>query len=142
VVWVIRIVTGLIAMVGVVAFVGWLLPVGHEATRSADFRRPPEIVFALISDLDNYSKWWPEGTVRVAVVERVPPSRLVTRIVGETAFGGTWTIEIVPTPEGARMTVTERGEVYNVIFRALSRFVLGHTSTIESFLSAARTQLG
>jgi hypothetical protein len=142
VVWVIRIVTGLIAMVGVVAFVGWLLPVGHEATRSADFRRPPEIVFALISDLDNYSKLWPEGTVRVAVVERVPPSRLVTRIVGETAFGGTWTIEIVPTPEGARMTVTERGEVYNVIFRALSRFVLGHTSTIESFLSAARTQLG
>jgi hypothetical protein len=141
-VWVIRIVIGLIVMVGVVALVGWMLPVKHEATRSADFKRPPEIVFALISDLDNYLKWWPEGTVKVAVVERVPPSRFVTRIVGETAFGGTWTIEIVPTPEGSRMTVTEHGEVYNVIFRALSRFVFGHTSTIESFLAAAKAQLG
>ena len=122
--------------------VGWTLPVKHEATRSAEFNRPPDEVFALISDLDNYPAWWPEGTVKVAVVEKIPPSRFVTRIVEETAFGGTWTIEIAPTPRGSRLTVTEHGEVYNVIFRALSRFVFGHTATMESFLAAAQQRLG
>lgn len=139
--WVIRILIGLIVVFGVIAIVGWTLPVNHEASLSAQFNRPPEVVFALISDLSNYPKWWPEGNVKVEVVERVPPSRFVTRIVGETAFGGTWTIAIVPTPEGSRLTVTERGEVYNLIFRALSRFVFGHTSTMEGFLSAAQNQL-
>ena len=76
-----------------------------------------------------------------AVVESVAPSRFVTKIVDETAFGGTWTIEIAPVANGSRVTVTERGEIYNLIFRTLSRFVFGYTSTIDSFLAAARTKL-
>ena len=34
------------------------------------------------------------------------------------------------------MTITERGEVYNPIFRFVSRFVLGHEKTINTYLSA------
>ena len=70
------------------------------------------------------------------------PRRFVTRIVGETAFGGTWTMEIVPISTGSRLTITERGEIYNPIFRTLARFVFGHTSTMESCLTAARKKLG
>jgi hypothetical protein len=131
----------LLAVVGVVALIGYFLPVHHEATRSAEFRKPPAEVFALVSDLKNYQTWWAEGTVKVAVVESVAPSRFVTKIVDETAFGGTWTIEIAPVANGSRVTVTERGEIYNLIFRTLSRFVFGYTSTIDSFLAAARTKL-
>ena len=39
------------------------------------------------------------------------------------------------------MTITERGEIYNVIFRALSKFVFGYTSTMESCLAAAQKKL-
>jgi hypothetical protein len=141
--WLLRVVAALIALVAILAAVGAFLPVQHVASRSAEFNAPPEQVFALVSDLKNYGAWWPEGTeTRVVVVESVPPSRFVTKIDEPDApFGGTWTMEIVPTPTGSRLTITERGEVYNPIFRALARFVFGHTSTIDSCLAAARQRL-
>ncbi len=140
--WMIRVVISLVAIVGLVALIGYFLPVGHEASRSADFNKPPTTVYALISDLKTYRQWWPENEVKVEVVEAVPPSKFVTRIVGETAFGGTWTMDIVPTANGSRVTITERGEVYNPIFRTLARFVFGHTPTMDSCLTAAQKQLG
>lgn len=139
--WVLWIVVTLVSVVGVVALVGFFLPVAHEASRSADFNKPPDIVYALFSDLPNYKQWWPDNDVNVEVVEAVPPSKIVTRIVGETAFGGTWTIAITPSGTGSRVTITERGEVYNVIFRTLSRFVFGHTATMDSCLKAATAKL-
>jgi hypothetical protein len=139
--WAIGIVVSLVAIVGAVALIGYFLPVEHEASRSAEFNKPPQEVFALISDLPNYKQWWPENETKAAVVESVPPTRLVTKIVDETAFGGTWTTEIAPTPTGSRVTITERGEVYNAIFRTLSRFVFGYTSTMDSCLAAAKRRL-
>ena len=139
--WMLWIVISLIALVGAVALVGYFLPVNHEASRSAEFNKPPETVYALVSDLKNYSTWWPENQTNVEVVEAIAPARFVTRIVGETDFGGTWTMEIVPTSTGSRLTITERGEIYNPIFRALARFVFGYTSTMESCLAAAQRKL-
>ena len=139
--WVIGIAIGLLAVIGAVAAIGFFLPIKHEASRSAEFDKPPQVVFDLISDLPNYKQWWPENETKVVVVESVPPARFVTRIVDETAFGGTWTMEIAPTPSGSRLTITERGEVYNVIFRTLSRFVFGYTGTMESFLAAAQRKV-
>ena len=135
------IVVSLIAVAGAIALVGFFLPVGHEATRSAEFNTPPEAVYALVADPSTYRSWWSGAEVKSEVVERVAPSKVVTRVVGETQFGGTWTIDIVPTPNGSRMTITERGEIYNPVFRALARFVFGHTSTMEACLQAAQARL-
>ena len=140
--WILWIALSLVAVAGVVALIGYFLPVAHEASRSAEFNKPPEAVYALVSDLKNYSTWWPENEVNVEVVESVPPTKFVTRIVGESAFGGTWTMEIAPAPGGARLTITERGEIYNPIFRALARFVFGYTSSMESCLAAAKKHFG
>lgn len=139
--WVLWIAVSLIAVVGVIALIGFFLPVGHEASRSAEFTRPPNVVYALLSDVPNYQLWWPGATVKSEVVEKDPPRKVVTRVVGETQFGGTWTINIEPTATGSRVTITERGEVYNVIFRTLSRFVFGHTATMDSCLAAAQQKL-
>jgi hypothetical protein len=135
------IVVSLVAVIGVVALVGYFLPVAHEASRSAEFNRPADQVFALVADPDLYRAWWDGADVKTEVVERVPPSKIVTRIVNETAFGGTWTMEIVPTPAGSRLTITERGEIYNPVFRTMAKFVFGYTSTMESCLSAAQKKL-
>jgi len=140
-IWAVRMLAVLIALAGVVALVGWMLPIKHEASRSAEFSRPPDMVYDLVSNLDSYPAWWPGNAAKVAVVERSPPSRLVTQIVGETAFGGQWVMEIVATAHGSRLTITERGEIYNPIFRALAKFVFGYTSTMESFLAAAQQRL-
>jgi uncharacterized protein YndB with AHSA1/START domain len=137
----IYVVGSLIAVIGIVALIGYFLPIDHEASRSAEINQPPEPVFALLSDLDNYHSWWPGATVKSEVVDSRPPSRIVTRVVGETQFGGTWTIDIAPAPRGSRVTITERGEIYNVVFRTLSKFVFGYTSTMESCLDAAKKRL-
>ena len=139
--WILRATVFVIALIAAIALTGYFLPVNHEASRSADFNKPPETVHALISDVKNYSQWWPENEVNVEVVENVPPTRFVTRIVGESAFGGTWTMEIMPTPNGSRLTITERGEIYNPIFRTLAKFVFGHAGTMESCLAAAQKRL-
>lgn len=141
--WLLRIVAGLVVLIAAVAAVGYLLPVGHVASRSAELNAPPEQVFTLVSDVKNYGSWWPEGTeTKVAIVESVPPSRFVTKIDEPDApFGGTWTMEIVPVPTGSRLTITERGEIYNPIFRALARFVFGYDSTMQGCLAAAQRRL-
>ena len=131
----------LLAVLGVVSLIGYSLPASHEASRSAEFRQPPEAVFALIADPRSYDKWWDGADVKTEVVERTPPSRLVTKIVDETQFGGTWTFDVVPIPGGSRLTITERGEIYNLVFRALAKYAFGYTGTIEKFLSAAKKKL-
>jgi uncharacterized protein YndB with AHSA1/START domain len=137
----IYIAVSLIAVVGIVALTGNVLPVNHEASRSAEFARPPDVVFALIADPATYRGWWQGAEVKTVVVENVPPSRLVTKIVDETQFGGTWTFEVASTPSGSRLTITERGEIYNPVFRALAKYAIGYTGTMESFLEAAKRKL-
>ena len=139
--WILRTILALVVFVGVIALVGYSLPVGHEASRSADINASAEKVFALIANPNDYKSWWDGADVQSEVVESIAPTKLVTRIVGETQFGGTWTIEITPIPTGSRVTITERGEIYNVVFRALSKFVFGYTSTMESCLQAAQKKL-
>jgi len=139
--WILWAMLSLVAIVGVIAFIGYFLPVAHESSRSAEFNRPPEAVFALIADPNGYSGWWKDADVKTAIVESVPPSKLVTKIVDETQFGGTWTFEIVPTASGSRLTITERGEIYNPIFRALARHVFGYAGTMEACLQAAQKKL-
>lgn len=139
--WLLWTLAVLVGAVGLIGLIGLFLPLTHEASRSADFNTPPEAVWVLIADPNSYSSWWQGADVKTAVVESIHPSRLVTKIVGETQFGGTWTFEIAATRSGSRLTITERGEIYNVVFRALARYVFGYTSTMEDFLAALKLKL-
>ena len=163
--WVYGILGALILLALVITIVGWLLPVKHEASRSAEFARTPSDVYALVSGYANYAQWWPDvsrvevlaegsgkatfrehlsdGPIVMSVIEQSPPSRFVTKIDDPSQpFGGTWTFEAVPVNDArTRLTITERGEIYNPIFRALARFVFGYTSTMDSFLAAAHRAL-
>ena len=162
--WIILTAAVLVALVGSVAVVGWLLPVRHEASRSAHFNRPPEQIYAVVSDVANYASWFegvnriemlesPNGRIRfrehlsdgpivMEVIETRPPSRFVTAIADpDQPFGGTWTFDITPESGGARLTITERGEIYNPIFRFMAKFVFGYTSTMEGFLRSLANKI-
>ena len=71
----------------------------------------------------------------VRIEREEPPSLLVTRVVEGQPFGGTWTYRIAPAPGGSQLTITEDGEVYNVVFRFMSRFVFGHYATMDAYLA-------
>ena len=73
-----------------------------------------------------------------------PPKRMVARIVDQDLpFGGRWEYDIVPDgPDASRVTITERGWVSNPIFRFVSRFVMGHTATLDAYLRALGKHFG
>jgi len=117
--------------VGVVA-IGFALPVKHVASRSVKLRRTPEQVWAVIMNP-------PQDGVRYEVVESEPPRKLVRRIADRNLpYGGTWTYDIVPDGDGCSLTITENGEVYNPVFRFVSRFIMGHTATIDNYLKTVQ----
>lgn len=145
----------LFAVAAVVTTVGFSLPVAHVATRDAVVNAPAAAVFARISDPARYREWrtdlddvellgtdplrWRERRAGDAITyeatERHAPRRFVTRIADpDLPFGGTWTWELQPDPAGTRVTITEHGEVYNPVFRFMSRFVFSHTATMEKVL--------
>ena len=159
--WLVITFGGLVGIVILVTAIGALLPQNHTATASVTLRQPPESVWAVVSELGEYPAWWPavksaerssdelgreiwihrdkrgQG-MPLAVLESHHPARLVLLIAShDLPFGGTWTYQIQPTSAGGSLvTVTEDGEVYNPIFRFMSRFVFGHYTTIEHFLGA------
>ena len=154
-----------VVLVVCVVGIGYALPVAHVAQRSVSLSAPPSTVWATITDVTAYPAWrddvdsvevlapvdgrqsWrekgPNGAITYAMMSVEPPSRLVTRITDrDLPFGGEWEYLIAPEGSGSRLTITERGEVYNPVFRFVSRFVMGHTATIDGYLRAISTRLG
>ena len=147
----------IVLAVAIITIVGFLLPQEHVATRDAVVAAPPDAVFRIVTDVGRYPEWRPDvsrvellgaaplrwrehagGDVLTyeATVDK-PPMVFVARIADtDLQFGGTWTYELKPEGAGTRVTITERGEVYNPIFRFMSRFVLSQTATMEKYLAA------
>jgi Polyketide cyclase / dehydrase and lipid transport len=73
------------------------------------------------------------------------PGRLVREIINEELpFRGRWEYEVAPAPDGpgSVITLTERGEVSNLVFRALNRFLIGQSRTIDAYLRDLACRLG
>jgi uncharacterized protein YndB with AHSA1/START domain len=83
------------------------------------------------------------GTVNYELAEDVPGYRMVTRILDtDLGYSGQWTYTFAPESGGTRVTIREDGEVSNVIFRFMSHYVFGQTSTIDSYLTSLAKHFG
>jgi uncharacterized protein YndB with AHSA1/START domain len=163
--WVLGIASLLVLLVLIVCVIGYVLPTSHVASASARFAASPDSIWASLTDVPVFPTWRP-GLLRVEVLpdengqrgwrefgkheavtyrvtESVPPRRLVTRIADQNLpYGGSWTYDLTPDGSGTRLTITENGEVYNPIFRFVSRFIMGYTATMESVLRALGSKHG
>ena len=163
--WVIGIVGILVAVVLIVVVIGYMLPQNHVASLSAKYAAKPDAIWGSLTDVTAFPQWRP-GVLRIEalpdeggqrgwrehqkhdaisyrVVEADPPRKLVARIADKgLPYGGTWTYELAPDGTGTRLTITERGEVYNPLFRFISRFVIGYTGTMNGVLRALGTKHG
>jgi len=155
----------LVLFICVAALIGSRLPAAHTATRSIRLNRSNLEVYQLLRDVGSSASWRPDvksvellgetngklryrehgkqGDVTYEISEDVPGKRLVTRIVDQDlGYSGTWTTVFDPDNGGTRVSVTENGEVSNVLFRFLSRYVFGHTATIDSYLTSLAKHFG
>ncbi len=161
--WVLIVLGGLVGLlvlvVAVAAVMGALSPVEHTASRQVRIDRPPQEIWRTITDIEAYPTWrkglkrvellgerdgrttWREigreGTITMEIADADPPHRLVARVADPTLpYGGAWTCEITPDADGSVVRMTEDGEVRNVLYRFASRYVFGHTASLESYLTA------
>ncbi len=147
----------------VVTAIGSILPVAHTARRQQRFPVPPESVWNTITDVAAFPSWRPDvtrverlsdregraiwtehgssGEMTISIERSEAPRLLITRIEPGLPFGGTWTYEIAPEAGGSLLTITEQGEVYNPIFRFMSRFIFGHESTLAGYTAALEARL-
>jgi hypothetical protein len=154
--YVLWILAGLIVAIGLAALAGAMLPLRHHATRRARFRASPDALYAvlagppdwrtgvksygIVSDGPGPRRWWEEDSHRQKItfeqVEARPGERLRVRIAQPgLPFGGTWTFDIAPAPDGGSdLRITEDGEIYNVLFRFMARFFFGYNGSIEQYL--------
>lgn len=128
-----------IVPVALVVLIGAMLPVAHHAQRTAQLSKSPAEVYAVLA---GPTDWQPGRKVPFEQLEANPPRKLVTRISDRSLpFGGTWTYELKPSNMGTELTITEDGEVYNPLFRFVSKFVIGHTATIDQYIGALKKKL-
>jgi hypothetical protein len=149
---------------GIVAAIGAMLPVRHHATRRARYQASPDAVYAVLAgppdwrtgvksygalpEQDGRRRWWEEDShgqkITFELAEAAPSERLRVRIAeAGLPFGGTWTFDIAPARGGgSELRVTEDGEVYNVVFRFMARYIFGYTSSIETYLRDLGAKFG
>jgi hypothetical protein len=160
--WTFLVVVGIVLLVVVI---GWLVPRDHVATRIGRYRQSPEAIWTAITDVDAMPLWreglksvkkLPDrnglpahievtsmGELPLETVEMTPPRKLVGRIAdAKLPFGGTWTFEVAPAPDGATLRITENGYITNPVFRFMSRFVLGYTGEIDKYLRSLAKKFG
>lgn len=137
--------------------VGIFLPRRHVVSRSVPLDASPDEVYRTIRDVGT-APAWRTGIDRVEILEPAdgrprfretarrdavtyqierddPPRTFVTRIMNtDLGYSGAWTFDLVAAPSGSQLTITETGEVSNVLFRTISTLVIGHTRTIDAYL--------
>lgn len=148
----IAVVVLIVSVVGI----GYSLPRRHVVSRLATYRATPEQLYAMITGPQN---WRPDvlryeavpdpagrelmrettrngETTTYELLERTPTS-IKRRIVTENLpYSGTWSYALHAEGGITTVRITEDGEVYNPVFRFVSRFVMGHTSTMDAYLRA------
>jgi hypothetical protein len=150
-------VASVVLLVISVIVIGSLLPKRHVVSRSASYRATPEHLFVLIAGPQD---WRPDvlrceavpsvdgreltrettrngETITYEQLDRMPPKSVKRRIATENLpYSGAWTYSLQVHDGMTVVQITEDGQVYNPVFRFVSRFVLGHTRTMDIYLRA------
>jgi uncharacterized membrane protein len=152
-------------IMAVVLIVGAVLPRSHVVSRWIILHRSPDEIYQSVRDFNSAPTWRSDlervemiattdnhvrfrehakrGAVTYDLAEDQPGQRIVTRIADlNLGYSGTWTYTFNKEAAGTRVQITEAGEVSNILFRFMSRFVFGQSGTIEKYLIALGKKFG
>lgn len=164
--WLIWVAGVIVALILGVLVAGMLLPEEHHASRTLITKQTPETIWATINDHEVEPSWrsdvqniaslgerngkpvWQENykdgnKVTLITTDSKAPTRMVRELTDlEGPFSGRWEIDIRPTPAGSNITITEIGKVSNPFFRFVSKYVIGHTTFMERYLTGLAGKFG
>lgn len=151
--WFVSILLALTSLVIILYLTGLTIPKEHVATSSREFQSSQHDVWMVLSDFSNWPEWRSDlqeirlghngftevlksgESIDYRIEDFTTPERIVIRIATEgLPYGGSWTFELTSAGNGCRVTITETGEVYNPIFRVISKYFIGQTASMERCL--------
>lgn len=154
----------LVVLLLVLAIYGRTIPVARTTAVEVDLRKSPQEVYALISDVAGFVRWAPDVrsikqepshdgkpayTMRIdrqnmffSVTAAEPPKTFALTIRGNKICSSSWCWDITPTPAGCTVRLTECGEVYISIIRAMLRVCNMEAKHLTSNLAAMAKHLG
>ncbi len=159
------VIAGIALLGGIAALIGSQLPKSHVVSRSIVLHQSPQDVYGVVRDFTSAPQWRADvkqidvdipdrgpvyfrevgkhGTVNYELAEDVPAQRMVTRIRDtDLGYSGQWTYTFAAENDRTRVTIREDGEVSNVLFRFMSHYVFGQTSTIDTYLTSLAKRFG
>lgn len=147
----------LVALLGFLFLVGWLLPPTREGRAEILINAPPSRVLAVIADVEAQPEWrpsvasvqrdgtgWIETTSRGERVTFVPVAMSETRIhlrySSDAGYSGEWIAELTSEPEGTRISVVERATIPSPVGRLLSRALFDPEAFATTYLQSLRAR--
>src|ERR1041385_1263241 len=139
----------LIALMVIMMLLGRMLPVKHTASQSKLFISSCNEVWNVVTDVTHWKSWLSDlkdlsitndstfvaDGVEYAISNSVPGVSFTTTIITkDLPYGGMWHYVFEKEGEGCRLTVTEIGEVYNPMFRFMSKYIFGHDGSLRKFM--------
>lgn len=164
--WLILLAGVMVALILGVLVAGLVLPEEHHASRTLVTKQSPQAIWDAINDHANEPQWrsdvasvvslgerngkpvWQENykdgnKVALMTTESKPPTRMVRELTDlEGPFSGRWEIDIAQTTEGSKVKITEIGKVSNPFFRFVSKYIIGHTTFMERYLTGLAAKFG
>ena len=145
----------LVLLAAIMSLAGSRMPANHTASRSLQLQKTPAEVYAVVRNFGEAGAWrsdvkkveWlaadqfrehgSQGAVTYQIVEDVPNRKIVTKIMDvNLGYSGSWEYAMEGAGYGTLVTITERGVVSNPMFRFMSKYIFGHTATIDGYLKA------
>ncbi len=170
--WILAIVGGLVGLIVLfVVFaiiVGSRYDKAHTVSRTLKLNQAPETVWSVISNHGDEPSWqahlksakrlpdrnghevWElqhkgmgNPPMTLETTESISPRRLVRTIAdAKKVFSGRWEFELAPDASGARLTITEHGEIPNRFFRGMFHLFANPAMYLEMYLKALAQKFG
>ncbi|RHX81385.1 LIC10604 family protein [Leptospira yasudae] len=151
----------LILLVAGIYGIGASLPVEHTSSLERVFPTQPATIYGMIRDFKQYPAWRPniknveeissnswketdshKEVMTFSFIQDQKDRLIESKIMDEDKpFGGSWTFELSAAEGGTKLKITENGKVFSPVFRFFSKFVFGHTATIDSYLDFMSTEI-
>lgn len=141
----------------VLALIGILLPKQHIANSSVEINADINEVWDKLNHVLKSAEWrsdvksveqneaWnnhfaytenlKQGTkISFAVIHKIEKEKIIKKIIHNKNFGGEWEIQLSGSSKKCRVQITERGEIFNPLFRLFAKYFYDTSATINIYL--------
>jgi hypothetical protein len=144
-------------LVAIVLLIGWLLPATREGRAETTIDAAPDLVLAVIADVEAQPEWrdvgavtrtetgWFEVTARGKridfVTEEMTSERIRLHFTSDAGYSGEWQAVLQPVAGGTRISVVERAEVPSPLGRIVARLIFDPTEFATAYLASLKARV-